>query len=548
MQLVLFSLLVLSIGARAAAADVPRPPALSRATYNFNPDWRVFVGDPTDAAAPAFDDAAWKSVTLPYAWNEDSAFKEPIDRMPTGIAWYRKTFRVPANAAGRKIFIEFEGARQAAEVWVNGRHLGRHENGITAFGFDISDGVKPAPQDNVIAVRTDNSYTYAEKATGTAFQWNQTSFNVSYGGLTKNVRLHVSDKLYQTLPLHSTLGTIGTYVYAHDFDIPARAANLHVESEVRNENRQPRTFVLEVELRDADGKVVTTFHGKPQTLAAGATGIATAAKRVTGLNFWSWGYGYLYDVKSTLVVQDRPVDDVTTRTGFRKTGFAHGMLMLNGRATHLKGTRREPGRIMLTARSGTLKPDSVEFTSQPFVATAGLSNSQPADDLPSYLGRGPTPAGASFKPSRIAVPVSRVVATDGADAARAHDDNEVTIWAGKEPITFELARPARLTGITAKFAGFRARSYPIRITIDGQEVFRGATPRSLGYVALPLKAVTGRVVTVQVLGADEAKEAFGNIRELEDQGNATTGEESVGPGELGIVEIEFNEPAPSAET
>lgn len=969
----------------AVTVSVADGAVVPRATYNLNLDWRLFAGDPAGAQDAAFDDTAWQRVTLPHAWNEDSAFKESIERMPTGIAWYRKTFRLPANASGRKVFLEFEGARQAAEVWVNGRHLGRHENGITAFGFDLSDVVKAPPQENVIAVRTDNSYTYAEVATGTRFQWNQTSFNVSYGGLTKNVRLHVADRLFQTLPLFSTLGTTGTYVHASDFDIAARAATVHVESEVRNENPEPRTFLLEVELRDAQGKILTTFRGTPQTLEPGATAIAQAQKRVAGLNFWSWGYGYLYDVKSTLVVQGKPVDTVTIRTGFRKTRFADGTLALNDRVIHLKGyaqrstnewpavgsavppwlsdysnrlmvesganlvrwmhvtpwrqdvescdrmglmqalpagdaendssgrqweqrlevmrdstiynrnspsvifyesgnkgiteehmremkairdrydpdggraagsremldsqvaqwggemlyinksarkpmwqteysrdeglrkywdefsppyhpdgdgplyrnepaptynrnqdshaiedirrwydywrerpgtgTRvngggvniifsdtnthyrgaenyrrsgevdamripkdgyfahqvmwngwveaekpgihilghwnyapgvikdvyvasnaeqvelflngkslgrgtqsdrflytfkdvawqpgelravgsdatgkkivefahvtagdpvavrlkaverptplqadgadlalieveivdtdgrrvptalnridfelsgpaqwrgglaqgpdnyilsksllveggvnrvlvrmlREPGEIVLSARSPTLRPASLKLTSQPAAVVSGISSRLPAQGLPAYLGRGPTPAGASFKPSRVAVAVSEVVVSDGHEGSFACDDNEATLWAGKKPIAFELARPAALSEISAKFAGFRARSYPIRITIDGQEVFRGATPRSLGYITLPLRPVTGRTVSIQVLGPEEAKEAFGGISELEDQGNATTGEERVAPGELGIIEIEFYEPAP----
>src|SRR5688572_6739526 len=67
-----------------------------RTKYNFNPEWRVFVGDAKEAAAPSFNDAAWKKVTLPYAWNEDEAFKKDIVDHPTGIAWYRKRFKLPA--------------------------------------------------------------------------------------------------------------------------------------------------------------------------------------------------------------------------------------------------------------------------------------------------------------------------------------------------------------------------------------------------------------------------------------------------------------------
>jgi beta-galactosidase/beta-glucuronidase len=122
-----------------------------RAKYNFNPSWKLFVGDAKGAEAPDFNDADWKAVTLPHAWNEDAAFKVSIDQHPTGIAWYRKHFVLPQNTQGKKIFIEFEGVRQAGEVYLNGQYVGIHENGVMAFGFDISQWIN-YDGDNVIAV------------------------------------------------------------------------------------------------------------------------------------------------------------------------------------------------------------------------------------------------------------------------------------------------------------------------------------------------------------------------------------------------------------
>ena len=189
-----------------------------------------------------------------------------------------------------------------------------------------------------------------------------------------------------------------------------------------------------------------------------------------------------------------------------------------------------------------LLPVELNIQTQAVETTGGWSREFPSDDLTGNLDHGPTPATPSFKVTRVAVAVAKVTATDGGDPARAIDDDETTAWSGKQPITFALARPARLTEVTLKTAGFRARSYPIRITVDGQEVWRGATPRSLGYVTLSLKPVTGQVVKIEPLAGSEAREAFGSITELVDQKNATTGEEKVGSGELGLTEIEFYEP------
>lgn len=306
-----------------------------RQTFNFNPGWRLAVADPANAAAPGFDDRDWKPVTLPRAWNEDDAFGKDIVDHSTGIAWYRKHFRLPANARGQKVFLEFEGARQAAEVYVNGRKLALHENGITAFGIDITAALVDG--DNTVAVRTDNRWDYREQATNQRYQWSDKNFNANYGGLPKNVRLHVTDKLYQTLPLFSSLGTTGVYVYATDFDIAGRRAVIHAESQVKNEYDAPRTFGYTVQLRDRDGKQVASFAAPAQTVAPGATATVKASASVADLHFWSWGYGYLYDVTTTLTVDGKAVDSVVTRTGFRKTAFSDGMVRLNDRVLQMKG-------------------------------------------------------------------------------------------------------------------------------------------------------------------------------------------------------------------
>lgn len=318
-----------------AAVAVGAPAA--RTVYNFNPDWRLQVGDPAGAEKSAFDDSGWKFVTLPRAWNEDDAFRVPIDQHRTGVAWYRKHFQLPAGSEGRKVFLEFEGVRQGAEIWLNDRRIGRHENGVMAFGLDISDAVKAAPAVNVLAVRTDNAWDYRESTSGGRYQWSDRNFNANFGGIPKNVRLHVTDKVYQTLPLYSHLGTTGVYVYATDFDIPGRQAVIHAESEVRNETREPKTFVYRVRVDDLDGKRVAEFTAGPFTVPGLGSITAEARARVSDLHFWSWGYGYLYTVTTSLEADGSAFDLVATRTGFRKTQFADGMVRLNDRALQIKG-------------------------------------------------------------------------------------------------------------------------------------------------------------------------------------------------------------------
>ncbi|MES2465557.1 MAG: sugar-binding domain-containing protein, partial [Armatimonadota bacterium] len=312
-------LALLAGGAVPTAAGVRQslPAAPARASFDFNRGWRLAVGDPPGAETPAFADDAWKPVTLPHAFNEDDAFRKDIRDLPTGIVWYRKRFRLPAGSRGKKVVLEFEGIRHGGEFYVNGKSVGRHENGVMAFGLDITGALLPPPQENVIAARIDNSWNYKETATGSGYQWSDRNFYANYGGINKNVRLHVMDRLYQTLPLYSNLGTTGVYVHATNFDVPGGGATVTAESQVRNEYDEPRTFRYDVSIVDAAGKTVRTFGGKEERIGPNETRTVSANARVTGLRFWSWGYGCLYDVRTTLTVNGRPADAVTTRTGFR---------------------------------------------------------------------------------------------------------------------------------------------------------------------------------------------------------------------------------------
>ena len=205
-------------------------------------------------------------------------------------------------------------------------------------------------------MKTDNSWAYKEKGTPTdgevvadgnnlpnntlspaSFQWNNKNFNANYGGLPKNVKLHVTDRLYQTLPLYSALGTTGTYVYAKNHDVKGGKAIIHAESEVRNETGKKQTFVYNVEIIDRDGSTLSAFSSAPVTLDKGETRTVSAEKMVEGLHFWSWGYGYLYDVNTSITVKGKVIDRQTTTTGFRKTAFRDGMTYLNERVMMMHG-------------------------------------------------------------------------------------------------------------------------------------------------------------------------------------------------------------------
>ena len=316
--------------------------AVERKKLNFNADWLLCVGDEPEATKSTFNDNQWKRVTLPYAFNGDEAFRKDIVDLTDTICWYRKHFKLPKEDLQGKVFIEFEGVRQGADFYLNGHHLGFSENGVMACGFDLTPYIKEG--ENVLAVRCDNSWTYRSREYDSRYQWNDRNFNANYGGIPKNVYLHITDKLYQTLPLYSNLGTTGTYVYATDFGyswprhLNKRVATIHAESQVKNDDSKPRTFRMTMCLRDHEGKMQFYTESEVVTLQPGETTTLHAANTTTGdLHLWSWGYGYLYTVETSLEENDESFDQVITRTGFRKTEFKDGKIWLNDRVLMVHG-------------------------------------------------------------------------------------------------------------------------------------------------------------------------------------------------------------------
>lgn len=323
------------------------PPASPRETLDFNVGWKFVREDVAGAEAADFNDPKWTTVSTPHSFNDVDSFRTIIshgggDRGTyKGLSWYRRHFKLPASYAGRKIFLEFEGMRQAGDIFLNGKQVGLYENGVTAYGLDITSAVKLGGAENVLAVKVDNRTTYAERATATTFQWNSNDFNPDHGGINRRVWMHVMGAIHQTLPLFYGLETAGVYVHAENFAIAKKTADVTVEAEVRNGASDRATVGLSAVVVDRDGMVRARFEGEPVDMVAGEKTVLTAAGPLKDARWWSVEDPYLYDVWSVLTVDGKTVDAVKTVTGFRKAEFKGGAgtggVYLNDKFVYLKG-------------------------------------------------------------------------------------------------------------------------------------------------------------------------------------------------------------------
>lgn len=106
---------------------------------------------------PEFDDSGWRTLDVPHDWGIESAFVQDLPgstgKLPwAGTGWYRKKFALPAEDAGRRVYLEFDGAMSYALVWCNGQIAGGWAYGYSSWRVDLTPFVKPGAE-NVIAVR-----------------------------------------------------------------------------------------------------------------------------------------------------------------------------------------------------------------------------------------------------------------------------------------------------------------------------------------------------------------------------------------------------------
>lgn len=93
----------------------------------------------------------WKMVNLPHTYNLD-AYQQPNYYQGKGI--YRRTLTLPEVIPHRRYYLKIDAASKAAEVRMNGKEIGSHAGGYTAFIFDITPYIQ---KENVIEITVDNS-------------------------------------------------------------------------------------------------------------------------------------------------------------------------------------------------------------------------------------------------------------------------------------------------------------------------------------------------------------------------------------------------------
>lgn len=289
-----------------------------RTTFLLNADWRFHAGLQGNEHEVFLNDGGWKTVQLPHDAAVGGTFDYEMSTsangwLPFGCGAYRNHFRIPGEAAGKRILVEFEGVYRAAEVWINGQYLGKQLNGYLGFEHDLTEFIRFG-EENILTVIYDNRRKHTSR-------W------YTGEGIYRDVWLKIVDPLH--IPLYGTCITTPK--------ITQDSATVVIETEVTNRYSHQRECTLRTTVVDPNGAVVAEARAlAPIEPGTGYTFRQTIPVRCPEL--WDIGVPNLYTAVSTLSPGDAPVDCYTTRFGIREIEMTPEKgLLVNGRKVVAKG-------------------------------------------------------------------------------------------------------------------------------------------------------------------------------------------------------------------
>ena len=288
---------------------------VGRNIMNFNFDWKFYKVNVPDGQKININDSEWRSVDLPHDWSIEGPFSKENSSctgyLPGGVGWYRKSFVMPKNEKGRKVYISFDGIYNNSEVWINDTFLGKRPNGYISFQYDLTPVIKFGKK-NLIAVKVDHRQAGDSR-------WYTGS------GIYRNV------KLITTEPVH--IKQWGVYYTTPEVS-PAKAS-LVVDVNVLNETSGTVTANLINYLLYGHDTIGTSIQ--KITLKPAADEIITGEIDVINPKLWDVNEPNLYTLL-TVLKSKKSIDNVTTSVGFRTIKFdADKGFFLNGRNMKLKG-------------------------------------------------------------------------------------------------------------------------------------------------------------------------------------------------------------------
>lgn len=292
-------------------------------TSDFDANWKFMLSDSVQAQDPAFDDSAWQQVDLPHDYSITQKYSQSNEAesayLPGGTGWYRKSFTIDRDLAGKRIAINFDGVYMNATVWFNGVKLGTHPYGYSPFSFDLTGNAKFGGE-NTIVVKVENRLPSSRWYSGS--------------GIYRDVALTVTDGVH--------VGNNGVAIKTPSLATQNGGnVTMNLTTKVANDTKAAANITLKQTVFPKGGKTdaaIGTVTTASKSIAAGASADVTSTITAASPKLWSIKNPNLYTVRTEVLNGGKVLDTYDTEYGFRWTGFdATSGFSLNGEKVKLKG-------------------------------------------------------------------------------------------------------------------------------------------------------------------------------------------------------------------
>ncbi|GAA0570516.1 glycoside hydrolase family 2 protein [Rhizomicrobium electricum] len=298
-----------ALGAQAFAAAKSQSAPAGR-ILPMNRGWRFLPSVPAGGHAAGFDETSMAKVIVPHT-NKVLPWHNFDDKEYEFVSLYRRKFRVPASAAGKRVFIDFEGAMTATTVHVNGQRLGEYKGGYTPFSFEVTGQVKPG-EENLLSLAVDATERADIPPFGNVIDY------LTFGGLYREVALRIVPQSF-----------VANIAVRPKSVLTAPALDVLCLTD-KGKSAQK----LEVRLEDG-GKVLATA-----TKAVAGAETTVSFHKLPKITLWDLDRPKLYTVRVRLIENGAVIDEDTRVFGFRHAEFTEHGFELNGKPVKLRGLNR----------------------------------------------------------------------------------------------------------------------------------------------------------------------------------------------------------------
>src|SRR4029077_16966801 len=206
--------------------------ATGRLVTPMNRNWRFSRTVAEGAHARDFDDSGYERVGIPHT-NVKLPWHSFDEKSYEFVSSYRRRFKLPPEARGKHVFVDFEGVMTASTVWINGVRLGEYKGGYTPFSFELTPHLD-FDGENVLAVDVDSSERPDIPPFGYEIDY------LTFGGIYREVALRVVPS------------TFIENIFVHPKDVLTPTPSVDVDCFTQHLSSGRESLQLEVELRDGD--------------------------------------------------------------------------------------------------------------------------------------------------------------------------------------------------------------------------------------------------------------------------------------------------------